>query len=91
MATLNAATAGRCYTGGVHIIVEMRPRGSESWELLGRFQASPEEIAALRGALAQHENPYDALSSMPRGLLWDTLDVCRGEGHEARVTFLKES
>ena len=65
----------------------MKPHGSARWELLGHFTAAPAEIAALRSVLSRHEDPLEALDAMPRGLLWDALDVCRLEGHAVRVHF----
>ena len=54
------------------------------------FSAAPDEIAALRSVLEKHEDAsYDALSILPRGLLWDTLDVLGSEGHAARVSFIE--
>ena len=68
----------------------MRPAGKDAWETLGTFSAAPGELAALRSVIERHGDPYDALRSLPRGLLWDTLDVLRSEGHTARVTFLED-
>jgi hypothetical protein len=73
----------------VRVLVEFRPAGA-SWETLGTFTAAPNEIAALRAVLEAHENPYQALTLLPKGLLWDTRDVLRSEGHEARLTFLED-
>jgi hypothetical protein len=74
----------------VRVLLEFRPVGA-SWERLGTFTAALDEIAALRSAIERHDNPYDALSTLSRGLLWDTLDVLRVEGHEARLTFLEDN
>jgi hypothetical protein len=57
---------------------------------VGTFSAAPEEITVLREVLVQHESPFDALPHLPRGLLWDTLDVIKCEGWFARVTFLED-
>jgi hypothetical protein len=69
------------------IRVEIKPSDSADWELLGNFSASKTELSALRSVLSRHENPLDALSTLPRGLLWDALDVCREEGHAVRIRF----
>lgn len=73
----------------VRVLVEFRPAGA-SWETLGTFTAAPDELAALRSVLERHDNPYDALSLLPKGLLFDTLDILRSAGHEARLAFLED-
>jgi hypothetical protein len=70
-----------------HIRIEMKPQGAETWDLLGDFSTDTAEMAALRSVLARHANPFDALKELPRGLIYDTLDVCRLEGHEVRLAF----
>jgi hypothetical protein len=74
----------------MHVLIEMRPKGSTAWEVLGRFRSTATEIEALRAVLAAHGKPYDALPHLPKGLVWDTLDICQREGHEVRVTFREE-
>jgi hypothetical protein len=69
------------YHLGMRIRVEMKPQGAASWELLGNFSASEAELRELRSVLSRRENPLDALSQLPKRLLWDTLDICRVEGH----------
>ena len=71
----------------LHIRIEMKPQGAATWDLLGDFSTDTAEMAALRSVLARHANPYDALKELPRGLIYDTLDVCRLEGHEVRLAF----
>jgi hypothetical protein len=73
----------------MRVLVEFRPGGA-SWERFGTFTAAPDEMAALRSVLECHDNPYDALSTLPRGLLFDTLEILRSDGHEARVSFLED-
>jgi hypothetical protein len=41
----------------------------------------------VRAVLERHDDPLEALSILPKGLLWDTLDVLRLEGHPVRVRF----
>jgi hypothetical protein len=73
----------------VRVLVEFRPAGA-SLETLGTFTAAPDELAALRSVLERHDNPYDALNILPKGLLFDTLDILRSAGHEARLAFLED-
>jgi hypothetical protein len=70
----------------------MKPRGSASWELLGTYTAhDAAELASLREVLSRHANPYAALKELPPGtLIYDLLDVCRLEGHQARISFVEE-
>lgn len=77
-----------CIIGGMaHICIEMKPQGATTWDLLGNFTADAAEMAALRSVLARHVNPYDALKELPRGLIYDTLDVCRLQGYEVKLAF----
>jgi hypothetical protein len=55
------------------------------------FTAARDEIASLRSVLSRQENPFDALGQLPRGLLWDTIDLIRESGWFARVSFLEDS
>jgi hypothetical protein len=76
---------------GVRIRVEMKPQGSENWELLGTYTANDAaELAVLRSILHRHENPVDALKELPPGLIYDLIDVVRLEGHQARISFVEE-
>ena len=73
-----------------HILIEFLPHDASKWEVLGRFTATEAEIAELRALLKAHDSPYGALDRLPKGLLFDALDICRQEGHDARVTFREE-
>ena len=73
-----------------HILIEFMAHGANHWETLGRFHASKAEIEALRTALENQEHPYEALEDLPKGLLFDALDICREEGHDARISFREE-
>jgi hypothetical protein len=75
----------------MHVIVELRKPEDPTWDRVGTFTAAPAEIAALREVLQRHESPFDALPFLPRGLLYDTLDIIKAEGWLARVVFLEDS
>jgi hypothetical protein len=73
-----------------HILIEFLPQSAKDWEVLGRFRASPEEIAQLR-ELLEHKDPAAAIDTLPHGIVRDTLRIIILEhGHEARVTFLED-
>jgi hypothetical protein len=72
------------------VLVELRRPEDSTWDRVGVFTAAPEEMAALRSVLSRHENPFDALGQLPRGLLWDTIDAIRESGSIARVSFLED-
>jgi hypothetical protein len=82
-----ARTPEADYHYAMRIRVEMKPQGAASWELLGNFSASEAGLRELRSVLSWRENPLDAFSQLPKGLLWDTLDICRVEGHDVRIQF----
>lgn len=69
------------------LIIEFRTRESTAWDHLGRFTTTPAELAQLKALLADGRDPTKALDRIPKGLLWDALDILRAEGHEARVRF----
>jgi hypothetical protein len=70
------------------VVIEFKPHDAREWDLLGRFSASEEELLALRELLESHDDLYAVLDRIPKNsLLWDTLDMLRSEGHEARVRF----
>ena len=47
-----------------------------AWGYFGKFIAPDEEISTLRALLEERE-PYEVLSSLPRGMMWDALDSIR--------------
>lgn len=67
-------------------IIEFLPAGAAEWDLLGRYSASDDELAVLR-TLLENRDPYEALSSLPPGMMRDAIDIIRSEGHAARVLF----
>jgi hypothetical protein len=85
-----AHALGLRYYLTVRVLVELRKPEAATWDHVGVFAAAPEELAALRSVLSRHENPIDALPLLPRGLLWDTIDVIRAEGWLARVRFVED-
>jgi hypothetical protein len=82
--------AGATLHGVAHILIEFLPHDVSKWEVLGRFTATEAEIDELRAVLEAHDSPYDALERLPKGLVWETLDICRQEGHDVRVSFREE-
>jgi hypothetical protein len=68
------------------VIISMRRPGATASSSLGNFSASDGEIAELRELLEGRE-PFEVLECIPRGLIWDALDILRSDGYEARVTF----
>ena len=79
--------ACRCYTaaGMPALRILFKKPTDTAWDSLGRFTATPEEHAELTAILARHENPFDALPHLPRGLLWDSLDVLREGGYVVKL------
>lgn len=77
-----AGTLGRV----PYATIEMRRPDRTAWDYVGRFRAPDNEIAELR-ALLEDREPYEALSSLPRGIIWDTLDSIREMGCLARAQF----
>ena len=73
------------------VVIEFKPHGARQWDFLGRFSASEEELLALRELLQSHDDLWAVLDRIPKGLLWDTLDVLRSEGYEARVSFVEDN
>jgi hypothetical protein len=74
----------------VRVLVEHRRQEDSTWDRVGVFAAAPEEIVALRSVLSRYENPFDALSQLPAGIVFDTLDIIKAEGWLARVSFLED-
>jgi len=82
-----AGSRGKIYRVPTRVLIEMMAHGSKTWESLGVFTATPAEAAQIR-AVMEGRDPYDALDQLPRGtLLYDTLDMCRSEGHDVRLSF----
>jgi hypothetical protein len=69
----------------VRLLISLRLKDGTIHKV-GTFTASPEEMKILHGVLSRHRNPFDALSELPRGLLWDVIDSIRAEGHDAVIT-----
>jgi hypothetical protein len=69
------------------VIIEFRRAGSISWEHLGRFKTTAAELADLRAKAARCANAYQLLDRIPKGIVWDTLDILKAEGHFARLRF----
>jgi hypothetical protein len=69
------------------VVIEFRRAGSASWEHLGRFKTTASELADLKAHLARCANAYQLLDRIPKGLIWDTLDILKAEGHFARLRF----
>ena len=68
------------------VIIEFRRAGSTAWEHFGRYQTTASELVALKAHLARCTNAYQLLERIPKkGLIWNTLDVLKSEGHFARV------
>jgi hypothetical protein len=73
----------------VHVLIEMKPKGSTAWEVLGRFSASAADIAELKTALEGRE-PLKAIDRVTHPLMRDLLSILKESGHEGRVTFIEE-
>jgi hypothetical protein len=69
-----------------HLLIAIRPAGKTEFETLGRCNAEPSELSILRASIREHANPLAAIDRLPPGLLRDTLEVCRDDGHEVRIT-----
>ena len=70
------------------IIIEFRRAGSPAWEQLGRYKTTASELVDLKAHLARCTNAYQLLDRIPKkGLIWETLDVLKSEGHFARIRF----
>jgi hypothetical protein len=70
----------------VHVTVEMRKPGATAWDFVGNFSATDAEIEELRGVL-EGNDPYEVLHKIKNVLIFDTLDVIRAEGCQARIQF----
>jgi hypothetical protein len=73
----------------VKLLLEIRSK-TEGWSTLGRFSATPEELAQLHAIVSRHANPLDAIEHLPRGLLRDALQICQQDGLEVRATAVEE-
>jgi hypothetical protein len=70
------------------VIIEFRRAGSASWEHLGRFKVTASELENLKALVARCANVYQLLSRIPRrGIVWNTLDTLKEQGHFARLKF----
>lgn len=70
------------------VIIEFRHAGSASWEHLGRFKVTASELENLKALVARCANVYQLLSRIPRrGIVWNTLDTLKEQGHFARLKF----
>ena len=61
-----------------------------AWDSLGTFKATPEEFTELKEIIERHENSLDALEELPRGLLWDALDVLRESNYVVKVEIAED-
>jgi hypothetical protein len=70
------------------VIIEFRRAGSTSWEQFGRFKTTASELENLKAQVARCANAYQLLSRIPRrGIVWNTLDTLKEQGHFARLKF----
>jgi hypothetical protein len=75
------------WLGVADLVIEMKPKGYDSWDTLGTYRCAPEERAQLL-ALLKNRDPLEALKDLPAGIVRDALDVVRELGHHARVRFV---
>ena len=73
----------------MHVAIDFCPVAGH-WERLGTFTVSTDQVRVLR-ELLEGRDPYEVLDKLPKGQIFDSLDMLRSEGHDARVTFYEDT
>jgi hypothetical protein len=75
------------YIGVVHVTIHMKKPDATVWDSVGNFSGTEEEISELRQLLEGRRSPFEVMGEITNQLIWDTLDIIKSDGYQARIEF----